>query len=985
MAERFTPLIGLAVLMALVAAVVFGAVGLVNPASAKVAPPAGDNLAGDVFHPQDAEASLAAEGRDSAVVLTYSTNATSTGGTWRYQRARVGENYGRTPWVVGMDITDPANLTVEVTDLVNGIEYKFQAETLATGTNAPVPGTLAETTATPTKPPDGTTLLTATAGVERVVLSWSWTKDQGTPDATGWQYQQKAGGAWMDIPGDGAVREHTVEYMADEIEEYTFAVRPVVGTTPPEMDSEAISDPAEATPEAAPFENTLEGDSTTPGSNTRYIITFQADGEHTSGIDDLVIEMEDYGFPSRVDADDVSISVEGEYTAGGKIDDTADDSRNRTIVATAADVAVDGEELTITLKNAADDFVDEIADGYVVTVVIRQSAGISNPTEPGDSAGAAVEWGDQEFTTTEQEIIRKVTLSEEDGGRGDTITATGKGFKNGTTLTFWLEDPSEAPNGEYDSDEFQLCSAEVNSDDVGTCDFDITNPPFLGGNNYVNAFDGRDQTDAREYPAEYMEAEAGDDDRQFELTASVSVAPDGGSPGEVILVQLTDFPRNSAIDEVLLARNIELGVGGTTDSTGSANFKITIPDNAPEGMQDLRVTVADVDDNTTITISGPTVQATPNEVVANQRVSLVGTGFNPRARVCCGDQEGDDTADPSISIGGYVIPDEFINSGDPVRVDNGGNWSAAVDLPLTSATTAEGSREIWVTDSEGRTGKLTVNVKAREVTITPDTGRVGTLAVVRGENFPSKNDDGESFNVVVIYDAGNNKQTTVTAVPDASGRFETDLRIPTTAGIPSTNTVKVEFEDSDGVNVVTTVTHEVPEGAISLSQTSGAPGSAVSVSGVGFKAFVPVQEVKVGAIEVTPSPTPSTDAQGGLEFDIVIPGLDTGIQTIEVQVSGTTASIGFTVTTGSGRGAATPVTEGVDNLGDNFVRSFHFNNDNKEWSFYDPAAGDASSQEHFISGETYWILIGETQEAILNGDTRNLTCVGGNCWNQVVW
>ena len=29
----------------------------------------------------------------------------------------------------------------------------------------------------------------------------------------------------------------------------------------------------------------------------------------------------------------------------------------------------------------------------------------------------------------------------------------------------------------------------------------------------------------------------------------------------------------------------------------------------------------------------------------------------------------------------------------------------------------------------------------------------------------------------------------------------------------------------------------------------------------------------------------------------------------------------------------------------------------------------------FITGESYWILIGESQEVILNGKTRNLTCV----------
>ena len=163
-------------------------------------------------------------------------------------------------------------------------------------------------------------------------------------------------------------------------------------------------------------------------------------------------------------------------------------------------------------------------------------------------------------------------------------------------------------------------------------------------------------------------------------------------------------------------------------------------------------------------------------------------------------------------------------------------------------------------------------------------GRVGTIAVVRGTGFPSKNDEGSSFNVQIVYDASNNNTTTVSATPDASGRFEVQLRIPTTASIPSSNQIHVTFRD-DGdpkQDVPLTVTHEVPEGIVTLSETSGGPGSTVTVSGEGFKSFVPVSEVKVGTLDVTPAPKPSTDGNGMVSFDITIPGLDVGIQTIEV-------------------------------------------------------------------------------------------------------
>ena len=634
-----------------------------------------------------------------------------------------------------------------------------------------------------------------------------------------------------------------------------------------------------------------------------------------------------------------------------------------------------------------------------------------------------------------------VGLDEEDGGRGDEITVTGKGYKNGTSVTFWRDEMTQvmwdkdndmstamvqlmpmykedyetavmddatrgshmlplpetdntvqwnhdgnnstppvavlvAPNGSKDPNEERLCSAVADGQDVATCKFEVTNPPFIGGDvsNYVNGVDGRGNIAHKD----------GDDDQRFLLLPSISATPNGGSPGEVMLVQLADFPPGVGVDKVQLSRRDICGgfavtasgnaiiCQGSTDSSGNVNISVVIPNWAEPGKQELKVFTANAgDDSITVDISGPIITPTPRSVVANQRVSLVGSGFFAGAKI----GDCDDCGNAAITIGGDQIAWPRINGNDDVNVDNGGNWSAAVDLPLTSATTAAGKRTIRVTDSKGRTGTVDITIPGREVTITPTIGRVGTEAVIRGSNFPSKNDDGDSFNVVIIYDAGNGKQATVTAVPDASGRFETPLRIPTTAGIPSTNTVKVEFDDSNDVKVVTTVTHDVPEGAIMLSEYSGAPGSKITISGEGFKAFVPVQSVKVGNIEVTPSPNPSTDGQGMLGFEVTIPGLDNGIQTVEVKVSGTTASEGFTVRpSGVSAGDITASAEAIVNLGENFVRSFNFNNDTKSWTFYSPEAPDDSTQINFITGESYWMLIGESQQVILNGKTRNLTC-----------
>ena len=481
--------------------------------------------------------------------------------------------------------------------------------------------------------------------------------------------------------------------------------------------------------------------------------------------------------------------------------------------------------------------------------------------------------------------------------------------------------------------------------------------------NLINGVDGRDNTVtvSRDKDKDDIMVAAGDiEDYAINLVPSLSASPTTANPGETVLLQLRDFESGS-VTAVEVAGE---PVGGFSvqaiPNSGDHNFSIIIPNDVPEGKQALRIFVdGDGSERVTMTIGGPVMRATPSDVVPNQRISLVGTGFSRAADEL-----------ESITIGGEMIPDSRINDGDgvdSVSVDSGGNWSTSLDLPLTSATTAEGSREIRVRDNDGREGTILVNFPARKITITPESGRVGTLATVRGEGFPGKNDDGSSYNIQVVYDASGGRETTVSASADAGGTFEVQLRVPTSASIPSTNTVKVLFSDDNDINVVTTVTHAVPEGTITLDTTSGPRGTTVAVTGKGFKTFVPVSSVKVGAIEVTPSPRPSTDDQGMMSFDITIPGLDNGIQTIEVKVGNTTASKGFTVTpSGVSDGDITASAEAIVNLGDNFVRSFNFNNDTKSWTFYSPEAPDASTQTNFITGESYWILIGETQEVILN-------------------
>lgn len=69
----------------------------------------------------------------------------------------------------------------------------------------------------------------------------------------------------------------------------------------------------------------------------------------------------------------------------------------------------------------------------------------------------------------------------------------------------------------------------------------------------------------------------------------------------------------------------------------------------------------------------------------------------------------------------------------------------------------------------------------------------------------------------------------------------------------------------------------------------------------------------------------------------------------------------------------------------NLVSVWRFDNNTKAWFFYVPGLVDDSTLDTMSAKETCLIRVMNSAEVVLNGTTRNLTCMGGNCWNQIVW
>ena len=788
----------------------------------------------------------------------------------------------------------------------------------------------------------------------------------------------------------------------------------------------------------------IESDSRSPAAQTAYEVTFVTPMALAPLTDSIVMVLdEDIGVPRAVAPNLVLLK----FTA--EIDDGCDNNNSQiTYRGTAADVSLTDQNdprhpTTISISHAIryKTCTVTIPADTMVTVTFTKAAGIFNPTEGGAYSWtvATVHNGDptepvlghhphdyvwMEFTHIERVanhptgegdpvhgllVDWEIQLTHEEVGRGDEVTVIGRGYKNGTALTFWRDADFD---GVRDSSELDLCRTNVGRDDIGYCTFTVNKPPFVRGFgncdtdpvsgvatetancNFINAVDGRNHSSTVVIDEDVREEDSVEDlDQVLDLTGEI-IAEVGAD--RRLFLQLVDFPEGELVSADIGGVPVDLDHirDKTVPKSGTIHFHIDLPGMARRGYQSLRVVVrhATAHESTDCSEENPQchegrttiwvepdaiVRVFPEVVLPNQRITVEGLGFTYR----------DDLGEiASVSIGGHTLDQHRINRGEgPNLTNSDGYWVGPVDLPVNRATTVPGIHSLRVTDLSGRGGSVDVTIPPREVTVSPIWGRPGSIVTVSGTGFPVRNDNVSNVNLQIYYQFSDGYAVT-SAETDINGNFSQEIRLPLKTPAPSSNAVRVVFEDEDGIEVVTTAPHEVPGATVQLSPTAGPPGTPVTLDGAGFRPFAKVTSATIGQVDVAPGQSATADVHGEFSFTFLAPGIGVGRQTVEVTVAGVTASSPFDIAlSGVVAGNPTPVAKALESLGDSFVRSFHFDNDAKSWSFYDPLFPDESDQDYMVTGETYLVLVSETVEAILNGETRQLTCHQGNCWNQVVW
>ena len=639
---------------------------------------------------------------------------------------------------------------------------------------------------------------------------------------------------------------------------------------------------------------------------------------------------------------------------------------------------------------------NELAVGYAL--LDTSTASIPKPRTFANASGTLRSSRQADSGLSPLTIVAKITLSDVDNKRGYEMTVTGSGFNDGTSAAVYvLADPSlgSVPSG---ADEIALCErivrtgtkvggAIVGSDDKVDVTFEVTAPTFQPGKvNYICMVDG--------------EGRASDTDvEDFKLEPSIKVVPSSVATGDTVNVFAQDYPSSAGAFELLKIAGGEVTVTRTSsfyqssraigsDGSGEVTFEV------PGGLEGvLRIDAQwgsgdnKVSKDSKITVVGADLEVSKSEVRPNETITINGNGFGSQTCIPFSNITLD-------NVPVMVHPDSEgckVDNAPGVGVSNSGQFVATVILwPAsgdrgTNPTLIPGTHELSVEDTGNYTSSASLTIEEPSITVTPDVAGPRDYITVTGENWPVENlDNTLNRPVVVLVDDFGSVGRSYPVYADAVGRFSVEHRVHRRVAIPSDVQVKATYEDVAKIG-----SFAVPASTIEVSPGEGQPGDMVTLTAGNMPVYTEVDYIEIGGTNYD-DPGVNTDREGNVTVeDVLIPGLDPGVYSVVMNVDGTIA-IGEVkvLAESSARGAPAALPGATEELGDNLVAIFHFDDVGKMWSFYDPRPefAELNTLTEMVNGEAYWILVNETvEDVVLNNKVRSLTCRGSDCWNLEVW
>ena len=766
------------------------------------------------------------------------------------------------------------------------------------------------------------------------------------------------------------------------------------GTTPPP--------PTDATDGTdLPAGAMLESSSDTSSAGVKLTLTIELDRNLTGSSWVEIYLEDDYQEPGSIARENVIFEIQG--TNPAETNPPSNPTLNTTFTAAAVEIddggEIDGEEDAVVISARIPDMRSGDETGYplagqTLRMVVSKAAGIKNPSEQGSHStgfsiiGGTADRADEAGMKLDDLLTKaKISLDADDGGRGKEVTISGSGFNNGTTAEAFVlvadTKPMDCETLIANSDSESLGTAGVGSDDKFSIVFTVHQDEFDAGMvNWICAKDSESDGGNR-----YSSDVDG-----FEVKDSLSITPEAVAYGEEVTLKPRDFMSSATLVYVYLggteAENT-LMYGGS-DAPVQRDGSDYVFDMPGGYSGSLRITVEYSDGakaSETITVEPSSLTLSVTEAAPNQSIVISGSGFSEKSYIKVSDItiDGqplvvDESGTENVLVGVEIV--------EVVKTTSTGEFTASVKVWSYSTTDnpalSDGTYKIEAEDVQGFSGSAIITILAPTLMVSPTAAGPRDYIVISGTNWPvSTSDDDREVNINVD-DRNRN------AGVDSTGRFNYEYQLRSTIQIGKEHTITVTYDDEDGSgDIEEEITFIVPSSNVTIIPAAAAPGETIAVEITGMPIIRLVEEVVIdGADRLRDSYT--TDNEGNVTVEgIVVPYADPGFYPVRITVGDDTAVVQLEILAEADvRGATSPLPESVMDLGDSVVRVFHFNTSSKVWTFYDPRPEfeGLNTLTELSGGQPYWILVSENvANVVLNARTRNLTCVGGDCWNQLVW
>jgi len=671
-----------------------------------------------------------------------------------------------------------------------------------------------------------------------------------------------------------------------------------------------------------------------PGANASYTLSTNIESNLTQGVSTFTVTLVEstnfaatggYGLPTTISRSNIVISgntcdVGAPVAVGGPPAACAANQISQS-QNPPSDPAVDTNAGTITFTVPDMNPGNQGTAGHnlqagTVTINISASAGITNPTGASTSKRmwisdstdplsplANAPGGPDTRWAAAPVLPRVIQLNDVEDKRGTVVTVNGFGF-SAPSVTIWLDNNPAGVGGVnndiIDTGEPTLASGVPVSGGKFSTMITITSAFKSGGANFIQAMDASGTQGATRAVA-----------TNFVLDPSVaSVTPTSGSIATSMTAQLQDYPALDNFSAIKVAGVTVPGGNlvtvGNIAADGTASWTFTVPAGTTQGPNSVSFISANpITGNThsaskTITVNSASIIVTPTTVVPGQQVTITGSSFTGSTAIVStvpaytGIQIGSAYMTTTGTAVGPAIP--------PVtQTDSGGNMVVQFKVPTQgpAAITSPGTYTVIVTDASlnNVNGTATITVPTPTLTISPSTGLAGSTITYSGSGFAA------SQTVTITYPAAGGNQVTASVQADSSGNYSGTMTIPNNGIVsPSTNTVTATA--LGGVETASAI-HNIPSAALTISQSTAAPGQTIMVTGANFPIFTSVSSICFGTNSVSLTGV-NTDGNGTFTANVLIPGLSPGTTTVLADVGGTAG--GNACTFVGGVTANTPIT-----------------------------------------------------------------------------